>query len=95
MMALRPQYNNTTLPCRDVPAAGCGKQFGTREEVSMKTYTVQLFYSGYCTREVRAKSEGDAIKKARLQLNIDTDSEAQREILNSLESWEEADQVLC
>jgi hypothetical protein len=63
-------------------------------EGTMKTYMVQLCYSGYCTCEIRAKNEDEAIEKARLQLNIDTDTKAQDEILNSLEPWRDADQVL-
>jgi len=53
----------------------------------MKNYEVSLFYSGFCTFEIKAESEEQAIIKAR-ELEMDRD-----EILSNLESWEEADEA--
>jgi hypothetical protein len=92
----RSRSRNPVVLFYGIPATGQRKKSAgsESEDTTMRTYTVQLFYSGCCTREVRTKNEEEAIKKARLQLNIDTDTKAQAEILNSLEPWEDADQVL-
>ena len=52
-----------------------------------KKYSVNVYFSGFCTHEVEAKDEDDAITKAR-QLPID-----ESEVLCSLESWHEADEA--
>lgn len=53
-----------------------------------KKYSVNVYFSGFCTHEVEAKDEADAIGKAR-ELSIDEGS-----VLSSLESWPEADEVV-
>ena len=52
-----------------------------------KKYSVNIYFSGFCTHEVEAKDESDAITKAR-QLPID-----EGKVLSSLESWHEADEA--
>ena len=56
----------------------------------MKTFTVRLYYSGYCTRSVKAKNEDAAIQKAR---SLDFNTEAKNEVLSNLEPWEDADEA--
>lgn len=50
-----------------------------------KNFEVKVYYSGFCTHQVKAKTEGEAIKKAR-KFSIH-----KNEILNNLENWKEAD----
>ncbi len=50
-----------------------------------KKYEVKIYYSGFCTYEVEAKNESDAITKARTR-QVDSG-----EVISNLESWEEAD----
>jgi hypothetical protein len=50
-----------------------------------KHFEVKIFYSGYCTHEIEAENEGEAIIKARI-LPINNN-----EILSNLENWKEAD----
>ena len=53
--------------------------------MKIKTFEVQIYHSSFCTHQVKAKTEGEAIKKARkLLIN-------KNEILNNLENWKEAD----
>ncbi len=52
-----------------------------------KTYEVQIYYSGFTTNKIEAKSEEDAIIKARL-LDVNKD-----ELLTNIENWEEADKA--
>ncbi len=48
-------------------------------------FEVKIYYSGFCTYEVNATDEADAIIKARnLPIN-------RNEIINTIEKWEEAD----
>ncbi len=50
-----------------------------------KNFRVDIFYSGYCTYEIQAKTEDEAIIKARkLPVN-------KKEILNTLECWQKVD----
>ncbi|HHT21993.1 MAG TPA: hypothetical protein GXZ87_01605 [Bacteroidales bacterium] len=50
-----------------------------------KKHKVQIYYSGFCTYEVLAKNNSEAILKARsFPIN-------QKEILSTIENWEEAD----
>ena len=50
-----------------------------------KHFEVKIYYSGYCTYEVEAENEVEAIIKARnLPIN-------NNEILTNLENWKEAD----
>ena len=56
----------------------------------MKTFTVRTYYSGYCTRSVKAKDEDAAIEKAR---SLNLNEEAKNEILSNLEPWEDADEA--
>ena len=51
----------------------------------MKKYKVKLYYSSFCSYEVEANSEEEAIVKAR-GLDI-----KENEIIINLESWEDAD----
>lgn len=50
-----------------------------------KTFEVKIYHSGFCTYQIKAKTESEAIKKAR-EFSIN-----KNEILNNLENWEEAD----
>jgi hypothetical protein len=51
----------------------------------MRNFEVKIFYSGYCTYNVDAENEEEAIIKAKA-LAIDNN-----ELLSNLENWEEAD----
>ena len=51
----------------------------------MKKYKVKLYYSSFCSHEIEASNEEEAIIKAR-ELDI-----KENEILINLESWEDAD----
>lgn len=50
-----------------------------------KKYNVNIYYTGFCTYEVQAENESEAILKART-LPI-----KQAEILTNIDNWEEAD----
>ena len=50
-----------------------------------KKFEVKVYYTGFCTYEIEAGNEEEAIIKAR-SLPIDNN-----EILSNLENWEEAD----
>lgn len=50
-----------------------------------KTFEVKIFHSTFCTHQIKAKTEDEAIRKAR-KFPIH-----KNEILNNLENWEEAD----
>lgn len=50
-----------------------------------KKFEVKNYYSGFCTFEVEAENQDEAILKAR---NIEIDK---NEILSNLENWKEAD----
>ncbi len=53
----------------------------------MKKFEVKVYYSGFCTYEIEAENEEQAINKARkLEIN-------RNEILSNLENWEEADEA--
>ncbi len=53
----------------------------------MKKYDVIIYFTTFCTYEVEAKSEEEAIAKARkLEINKD-------ELLMNLNSWKEADEA--
>ncbi|HPM11013.1 MAG TPA: hypothetical protein PK941_11270 [Paludibacter sp.] len=53
--------------------------------MNTKKYNVNIYYTGFCTFEVQAENESEAILKARnLPIN-------QNEILSTIENWEEAD----
>jgi len=50
-----------------------------------KLFEVKIFYSGYCTYEIEAENENEAIIKSRnLPMN-------NNELLSNLENWKEAD----
>lgn len=50
-----------------------------------KNFEVKIYRSGFNTYKVKAKSEAEAIEKARkLPIN-------RQEVLNNLENWKEAD----
>ena len=50
-----------------------------------KIFEVKIYHSGFCTYQIKAKNEGEAIKKARkFPIN-------KNEILNNLENWKDAD----
>ena len=50
-----------------------------------KLFEVKIFYSGFCTYEIEAENDSDAIIEARkLPMNND-------ELLSNLENWKEAD----
>ena len=51
----------------------------------MNRYKVKLYYSSFCSHEVEANSEEEAIIKVR-ELGI-----KENEIITNLESWKEAD----
>lgn len=50
-----------------------------------KKFEVKIYYTGFCSYQVEAKSEYEAIKKTR-KLEIKSN-----EILSNLENWKEAD----
>lgn len=50
-----------------------------------KIFDVEIYYSSFCTYQVKAKNKDEAILKAR-KLPI-----SKNEILGNLESWEESD----
>ena len=53
--------------------------------MNKKHFEVKIFYSGYCSYEIDAENESEAIIKARnLPIN-------NNEIWYNLENWEEAD----
>ena len=53
----------------------------------MKKYKVKIYYSGFCTYEIEAENEEQAIILAQnLEINKD-------EILSNLENWKEADEA--
>lgn len=53
----------------------------------MKKFEVKIYYSGYCSHDVKAKNENEAVVIARkLALNKD-------EILSNLENWKKADEA--
>ena len=53
----------------------------------MKKFKVRIFYSSFCTYEVEAENEDEAVLKAR---NLEID---QNEIMLQLESFKEADEA--
>lgn len=53
-----------------------------------KKHEVYIYFSGFCTHEIEANNEDEAIKKARkLPVN-------EKEILSNLENWFEADEAV-
>jgi len=52
-----------------------------------KSFEVQIYYSGFCSYQIKAKTEAEAIQKAR-ELPID-----KNQIFSNLENWQEADTV--
>lgn len=52
-----------------------------------KKHDVKIYFSGYCTYEIKAKNADKAIEKAR-RLSIN-----ESEILSTLENWFEADEA--
>ncbi len=53
----------------------------------MKKYEVKIYYTGFCTYEIDAENEEQAITKARnLEIN-------RNEILSNIENWKEADEA--
>lgn len=56
-----------------------------KQNMKSKKFEVKIYYSGFCTHQIKAETESEAIKKARkFPIN-------KKEILNSLENWKEAD----
>ena len=53
-----------------------------------KRMNVMIYYTGFCTYEVEAENEEEAILKAR-ELSIN-----KNEILTNLENWENADTAI-
>ena len=56
-----------------------------RQTMKNRNFEVKIYYSGFCTHQVKAKSESVAIIKAR-KFSIN-----KNEILNNIENWKEAD----
>ena len=54
-------------------------------DMKSKIFEVKIYHSGFCIHQVKAKTEGEAIKKAR-EFSIN-----ENEILNNLENWKDAD----
>lgn len=52
-------------------------------------FSVQRYFSGFCTDEIEAKNKDEAYEIV-TKLPIKTD-----EIMDSLEPWQDADQILC
>jgi hypothetical protein len=57
------------------------------EIMKPKKFEVKIYYSCFCTYQIEAKNEAEAITKAR---NRQIDS---IELLSNLENWKEADTV--
>ncbi len=57
------------------------------EIMKPKKFEVKIYYSGFCTYQIEAKNDAEAITKAR---NRQIDS---IELLSNLENWKEADTV--
>lgn len=56
-----------------------------KPNMKSKIFEVKIYYSGFCTHQVKAKTENEAMVKARkFPIN-------KNEILNNLENWKEAD----
>ena len=55
--------------------------------MKLKKFEVTIYYSGFCTYQIEAKNDAEAIIKAR---NRQIDS---IELLSNLENWKEADRV--
>jgi hypothetical protein len=53
----------------------------------MKEFKITKYFSGYCSYKIMAKNEELAYKKAK---NLPAD---QVEIINTLEEWEEANEI--
>ena len=52
-----------------------------------KKFEIKIYYTGFCTYEIEAQNEAEAILKARKRpIN-------RKEIITNLENWEEADTV--
>ena len=56
-----------------------------KQKMKSNIFEIKIYHSGFCTYQVKAKTESEAIKKAR-KFSIN-----KNEILNNLENWEEAD----
>jgi len=55
------------------------------KSMKSKIFEVKIYHSGFCTYQVKAKTESEAVKKARkFPIN-------KNEIFNNLENWKEAD----
>ena len=53
-----------------------------------KKFEVQIYYSGYCTYDIEANSETEAIELSRLKpIN-------KNELLSNAENWKEADTAI-
>jgi len=53
-----------------------------------RKFEIKIYYTGFCTYEIEAQDEAEAIIKARkLPVN-------QNEILSNIENWEEADTAI-
>ncbi|HNX11919.1 MAG TPA: hypothetical protein PKH68_02915 [Paludibacteraceae bacterium] len=50
-----------------------------------RKFEIKIYYTGFCTYEIEAQDEAEAIIKAR-KLSVN-----QNEIITNLENWEEAD----
>ncbi len=48
----------------------------------------RIYFTGFCTYKVKAKSEEQAIEKARMKIV------GKNEILYNLENWPEADEIV-
>jgi len=55
--------------------------------MQLKKFEVEIYYSGFCTYQIKAKTEAEAIIKARGR-QVD-----RNELLSNIESWKEADTV--
>ncbi len=60
----------------------------TRNKKKLKAYTARIYFSGFCTYQVKAETEEQAIEKAH------TKTIKKNEIFSNLENWPEADEIV-
>lgn len=52
---------------------------------TIRKFDVKIYYSGFCSYQIKASDENEAIEKARI-MGIN-----EKEIMSNLENWKEAD----
>ncbi len=59
-----------------------------KNKEDLKEYMARIYFTGFCTYKVKAKSEEQAIEKAH------TKTIKKNEIFSNLENWPEADEIV-